>query len=165
MFLLHRVSPNRKGKMKRGTYLNSLGCCCQDRLHSIRMRTHRKIISSPPLKSIPNCTMSPSLIGYNLDTMFGWLSRMWFKKVPDELPTSLTCHWPFTNKNSQCLRLTTFDLNPTGESEGAPGFATGTPSRSEYRPTRITELSDGRVRETGMKCSDGRVLRWISWWG
>ena len=141
------------------TYLNSLGRCCQARLHSIRMRTQRKIISSPPLKSMPNCTISPSLMGYNLDTMVGWLSRIWFRNVPDELPTSLTCQVPFTYTNSQWRRLTTFDLKPTGASDGPPGFATGTPSLSEYRPIRITELAEGIVREMGMKCKDGRVLR------
>lgn len=143
--------------------MNSLGCCCQERLHSTRMRTHRKIISSPPLKSIPSCTMSPSLMGYSLDTMFGWLSRMWFRNVPDELPTSLTCHWALMYMNSQCLRLTTLDLKPTGAPDGPGGFATGTPSRSEYRPTRITQLSEGSVRETGMNCREGRLLRWKSW--
>lgn len=90
--------------------------------------------------------------------MFGWLKRMWLRNVPDELPTSLICHWPFRYKNSQCFRLTTFDLNPTGASEGSVGLATGRPSRSEYRPTRMTQLSDGSVRETGMKGKEGREL-------
>ena len=88
--------------------------------------------------------------------MLGWLNRMWFRNVPDELPTSLTCHWPFMYMNSQCLRLTTLDLKPTGASEGSVGLGLGMPSRSEYRPTRITQLSDGNVRAMGANGNDGR---------
>jgi hypothetical protein len=32
----------------------------------------------------------------------------------------------------------------------------GTPSRSEYRPTRMIESSDGRVRAMGANGKDGR---------
>merc|ERR1712093_133986 len=100
--------------------------------------------------------MSPSLIGNSLDSVFGWLSLMWLRNVPEELATSLICHWPSTKQNSQCFRLTTLDLKPTGASEGVLGFAEGTPSRSEYRPTRMMECSLGRVREMGVKVSEGR---------
>jgi hypothetical protein len=94
--------------------------------------------------------------------MFGWLNLMWFRKVPDELQTSLTCHWPSLKLNSQCFRLTTLDLKPTGASEGTIGFVVGIPSRSEYRPTRIIESSLGNVRVIGVKGRDCRPLR-ISW--
>lgn len=75
------------------------------------------------------------------------------------------CHWPFMKISSQCLRLTTFDLNPIGASDGSDGLAMGIPSRSEYRPTRITQLSDGRVREMGIKVKDGREFCRGSWYG
>lgn len=88
--------------------------------------------------------------------MLGWLRRMWFKKVPEELPTSRICHWPLTKENSQCLLLTTLDLKPIGASDGSVGLWTAIPSRSEYRPTRITEDSVGRVREVVVKGSEGR---------
>ena len=41
---------------------------------------------------------------------------------------------------------------------GSVGLGMGMPSRSEYRPTRMTQLSDGRVRETGTKGRDGLEL-------
>lgn len=107
---------------------------------------------------MPNCTISPSRTAYNLDTMFGWLRRIRLRNVPDELPTSLMCHCPLTTENSQCLRLTTLDLNPIGASDGSVGFSSGTPSRSEYRPTRMTESSDGSVRLIGGNGKDGRAL-------
>lgn len=88
--------------------------------------------------------------------MLGWLRRIRFKKVPDELPTSLMCHCPLTKENSQCFRLTTFDLKPIGASDGSVGLHIGTPSRSEYRPTRMIESSDGRVRAMGANGKDGR---------
>lgn len=75
------------------------------------------------------------------------------------------CHWPFMKISSQCLRLTTFDLNPMGASDGSDGLAMGIPSRSEYRPTRITQLSDGRVRDMGIKVKDGREFCRGSWYG
>src|SRR6266516_7782846 len=146
------------------THLKLFGRFCQDLLHSIRIFTHLNIISSPPRKSMPNCTMSPSLMGNSFDSIFGWLSLIWFKKVPDELQTSLTCHWPSLKLNSQCFRLTTLDLKPTGASDGTVGFVVGIPSRSEYRPTRITESSLGNVRVMGVKGKDCRPLR-NSWWG
>ena len=111
--------------------LKLLRLFCHDRLHSIRILTHRNIISSPPRKSIPNCTISPSLTGNGRDSTLGWLSRMWLRKVPDELRTSLIYHCPWEHQNSQCLRLTTFDLNPTGADEGAFEGGLGFPSRSE----------------------------------
>ena len=80
---------------------------------------------------------------------------MWLRKVPLLLATSLTAHCPSVKLNSQCLRLTTFDLNPTGASEGALGFVGGGPSLSEYRPTRMMVVSFGRVREIGVKLRDG----------
>ena len=49
---------------------------CHPRLHSTLIFTHRKIISAPPLKSIPNCTTSPSFRGNGFDSRFGWLSRI-----------------------------------------------------------------------------------------
>lgn len=76
------------------------------------------------------------------------------RNVPEELETSLICHWPSTKLNSQCFRLTTFDLNPTGASEGPVGLETGGPSRSEYRPTLIILRSFGRVLEIGLKFRD-----------
>jgi hypothetical protein len=83
---------------------------------------------------------------------------MWFRKVPDELQTSLTYHWPFVHQNSQCLLLTTLDLNPIGAAEGCDGLAGAIVSRSEYRPTLMTVDAVGRVRETGLKDRDGREL-------
>lgn len=46
-----------------GTHLNVLSLFCQPRLSSTLILTQRKIISSPPLKSMPSWTMSPSLMG------------------------------------------------------------------------------------------------------
>lgn len=45
------------------TYLKVLSLFCHPLLSSRRIFTQRKIISSPPLKSIPSWTMSPSLTG------------------------------------------------------------------------------------------------------
>lgn len=87
---------------------------------------------------------------------------MRFKKVPDELPTSLICHCPLAKENSQCRRLTTFDLKPIGASEGPEGLARGMPSRSEYLPTLMIEVSEGRVRFMGAKGREGRELCWES---
>lgn len=88
---------------------------------------------------------------------------MWFKKVPDELPTSLMCHWPLRYRNSQCFRLTTFDLKPTGASDGSDGLGFGMPSRSEYRPTRIRQLSAGKTRVMGTKGREGFEFALESW--
>ena len=81
---------------------------------------------------------------------------MWLRNVPDELATSFTCHSPFSKVNSQCFRLTTLDLKPTGASEGAEGIVIGIPSRSEYLPTRIMASLLGRVREIGENVRDWR---------
>lgn len=48
---------------------------------------------------------------------------------------------------------------------GSVGLGFGTPSRSEYRPTLMTQLSDGRVRVTGTKGRDGRELWEVSVYG
>lgn len=140
-------------------YLKVFKAFCQPRLHSTLILTHRKIISSPPRKSMPNCTTSPSLTGKGRDSTLGWLSRMWFRKVPEELLTSLMNHWPLAHQNSQCFRLTTLDLKPTGVAEGMLGGGFGAVSRSEYRPTRITESSDGSVLAMGGKTKEGRLER------
>ena len=137
---------------------------CHARLHSTRIFTHLNIISSPPLKSIPSCTTSPSWTGNGLDSVLGWLSLMWLRKVPEELLTSLMYHCPWEHQNSQCLRLTTFDLKPTGAEDGVCGGGFGLTSRSEYRPTRITQSSCGRVLEVGGNDRDGLVERG-SWCG
>lgn len=97
------------------TYLNGLGLFCQPRFSSSLILTHRKMFSSPPLKSIPSWTMSPSLMGNGLLSCDGGLSLMWFKKVPEELLTSLMNHLPSSHQNSQWRRLTTLLLKPTGE--------------------------------------------------
>lgn len=59
-----------------GTYLNLFSLFCQPRFNSSRILTQRKIISSPPLKSMPSCTTSPSLTGKGLDSWPGGLSRI-----------------------------------------------------------------------------------------
>jgi hypothetical protein len=141
------------------TYLNVLSLFCQPRFNSNRILTHRNIISSPPLKSMPNCTMSPSLIGNGLDSVPGGLSLMWFRNVPELLLTSLIYHLPVSYQNSQCRLLTTLLLNPTGAADGRLGGTLGWLSRSEYRPTRMTSLPVGRVRETGVNVSEGRGAR------
>jgi len=146
------------------TYLKLFKLFCHARLHSTRIFTHLNIISSPPLKSMPSCTTSPSLTGKGFDSTLGWLKRMWFRKVPDELLTSLMYHCPFEHQNSQCLRLTTFDLKPTGAEEGRFGGGLGLVSRSEYLPTRITQSSCGSVLEVGRNASEGLFERG-SWWG
>lgn len=46
---------------------------------------------------------------------------MWLRKVPELDLTSLIHHWPSLHQNSQCLRDTTFDLNPTGADDGRLG--------------------------------------------
>lgn len=99
-------------------YLKLLSPFCQARFSSTLIFTHRNISSSPPLKSIPSCKMSPSYRGYALLSIPGGDNRIWFKNVPLELLISLTYHWPLSHQNSQCRRETTFDLNPTG----ADGF-------------------------------------------
>ncbi len=146
------------------TYLKLLRVFCHALLHSTRILTHRNIISSPPRKSIPNCITSPSLTGKGLDSTLGWLSLMWLRKVPEELFTSLMYHCPFEHQNSQCLRLTTFDLNPTGAEDGTFGGGLGLASRSEYLPTRITQSSCGSILDVCGNTSDGRAARG-SWWG
>lgn len=141
------------------TYLNVFNLFCHPLFNSNLILTHRKIISSPPLKSIPNCTISPSLIGNGLDSVPGGLSRIWLRNVPELLLTSLMYHLPASYQNSQCLLLTTLLLKPTGAAEGTLGGTLGWLSRSEYRPTRMISLPVGRVRDTGAKVRDGRAAR------
>lgn len=81
------------------------------------------------------------------------------RKVPDELLTSLTYHWPLEHQNSQCLRLTTLDLKPTIAADEVLGVGVGFASRSEYRPTLITEVLSGSVREIGANVSEGLAER------
>lgn len=140
-------------------YLKVFSLFCQPRFSSSRILTHRKIISSPPLKSIPSWTISPSFTGYGLDSVPGGLSRMWLRKVPELLLTSLIYHFPSSYQNSQWRRLTTLLLKPTGAAEGAFTGILGWLSLSEYLPTRMTSLPLGRVREIGPNLSDGRVAR------
>lgn len=113
------------------TYLNLFSLFCQPLLSSSRILTQRKIISSPPLKSIPSWTTSPSLTGNGLDSCPGGLSRMWLRKVPLLLFTSLMYHLPASYQNSQCRRLTTLDLKPTGAADGTFMGTVGWLSRSE----------------------------------
>ena len=94
--------------------LKELRLFCQLRLHSTLILTHRKMISSPPLKSMPSCTTSPSFTGNARDSVPGEESRTWLRKVPEEDLTSLTYHCPELCQNSQCRRDTTLDLKPTG---------------------------------------------------
>jgi len=68
-------------------------------------------------------------------------------------------HLPSSYQNSQCRRLTTLLLKPTGAAEGAFAGTFGWLSLSEYLPTRITSLPLGRVRDTGANFNDGRVAR------
>lgn len=103
---------------KRSTYLKLFKDFCHALLSSTLIFTHLKICSSPPLKSIPSCKISPSYNGYALLSIPGADNLIWFKNVPLELFTSLTYHCPPSHQNSQCRRDTTFDLNPTG----AEGF-------------------------------------------
>ena len=145
--------------MRMWTYLKLLRLFCHALFNSTRIFTHLKIISSPPLKSMPSWTTSPSLTGNGFDSMLGWLSLMWLRNVPEELCTSLINHCPFSHQNSQCFRLTTFDLNPTGADEGAFAGGLGMISRSEYLPTLIISSSLGRVLEVGGNASDGLVER------
>lgn len=84
--------------------------------------------------------------------------------MPDELLTSFIYHWPFEHQNSQCLRLTTLDLNPIGAEEGMLGGGFGLLSRSEYLPTLITQSSCGKVLDVGGNAKEGLVERG-SWWG
>lgn len=121
----------RSTKTRNRAYLKVFNACCQPRLHSTRILTHRKIISSPPRKSMPSWMMSPSLILKGFDSTLGWLRRMWFRKVPEELLTSLTYQLPSLHHSSQCFRLTTLDLNPTAAAEGTLAGASGMLSRSE----------------------------------
>ena len=100
------------------SHLKVFNLFCHPRFSSILILTQRKIISSPPLKSMPNWTISPSLTGKALLSCDGGLRRMWLRNVPDELLTSLMYHLPFSYQNSQWRRLTTLLLKPTGEAEG-----------------------------------------------
>ena len=84
--------------------------------------------------------------------------------MPLLLRTSLMYHCPSSHQSSQCLRETTFDLNPTGAAEGVLLAGSVVESRSEYRPTLITDVGVGSVRVIGGKMSDGRAERG-SWWG
>ena len=84
---------------------------------------------------------------------------MWLRKVPELLLTSLMYHLPSSYQNSQCRRLTTLLLKPTGAAEGALAGTLGWLSLSEYLPTRMISLPDGRVREIGANFNDGRVAR------
>lgn len=95
---------------------------CQPRFISIRIFTQRKITSSPPLKSMPSCTKSPSLTGNGRDSMPGPERRTWLRKVPELDFTSFTYHCPLDCQNSQCLRETTFDLKPTGATAEGVSF-------------------------------------------
>lgn len=140
-------------------YLKVFNLFCHPRFSSSLILTQRKIISSPPLKSMPSCTISPSLTGYGFDSVPGGLRRMWLRKVPELLLTSLIYHLPSSYQNSQCRRLTTLLLKPTGAAEGALTGTLGWLSLSEYRPTRMTSLLLGRVREMGANLSEGRVAR------
>ena len=113
------------------TYLNVFSLFCQPRFNSSLILTQRNIISSPPLKSMPSCTMSPSFMGNGFDSVPGGLSRIWLRKVPELLLTSLMYHLPPSYQNSQCRLLTTLLLNPTGASDGTFGGTFGWLSRSE----------------------------------
>lgn len=84
---------------------------------------------------------------------------MWLRKVPLELLTSRINHLPFSCQNSQCLLLTTLLLNPTGAEDGALAGTGAWFSLSEYRPTLMTSLPVGSVREMGVKESDCRFDR------
>jgi len=53
------------------TYLKLFRPCCQPLLHSMRILTQRNIISSPPRKSMPSCTTSPSFTLKGFDSTFG----------------------------------------------------------------------------------------------
>lgn len=128
----------------------------------MRIFTQRNIISSPPLKSIPNWTISPFLTGNGLLSVPGELSLTWFKNVPDELFTSLMNHSPSWAQNSQCLRLTTLDLKPTGAAVDRFAGWLGCVSRSEYLPTRIISFPVGSVRPIGLNINDGLGAR-ASW--
>jgi hypothetical protein len=108
---------------------------------------------------MPSCTTSPSLTGHGFDSTPGGLKRKWFRNVPDELLTSLINHWLFWHQNSQCLRLTTLDLKPTGADEGALGLASGIFSRSEYLPTLMMAFSFGSVRVIAGNERDGLAAR------
>lgn len=145
--------------LHRSAYLYLFKVFCHALLHSTRIFTHLNIISSPPLKSIPNCTMSPSWTGNGFDSTLGWLSLIWLRNVPEELFTSLIYHCPLEHQNSQCLRLTTLDLNPTGADDGVFEGMFGFVSRSEYRPTRITQSSCGRVLDVIGNAKEGLVER------
>jgi hypothetical protein len=138
------------------TYLKLLGPVCHPLFSSTRIFTHLNIISSPPLKSIPNCTISPSLTGNGLDSVPGELSRMWLRNVPDELFTSLINHRPPEHQNSQWRLLTTLDLKPTGAEEGTFGAPLGWFSLSEYRPTFMISFPVGSIRAIGLNTRDGR---------
>lgn len=89
---------------------------------------------------------------------------MWFKKVPEELLTSLTNQLPFENENSQCFLLTTLLLKPIGPSFDISPSASSAPSFSEYLPIRSTVFAFFSVREMVGKKSDCFVDR-ESWNG
>jgi hypothetical protein len=80
---------------------------------------------------------------------------MWLRKVPDELFTSLMYQLLSLHHSSQCFLLTTFDLKPTAAAEGTFGVVSGAVSRSEYRPTRMMDVSSGSVRVMVGNCSEG----------
>lgn len=75
--------------------------------------------------------MSPSFILKGFDSTFGWLRRMWLRKVPDELLTSLMNQLPSLHHSSQCFRLTTLLLKPIAAAEGVFAGISGALSRSE----------------------------------
>ena len=138
------------------THLKLLGPFCHPLLSSTRIFTHLNIISSPPLKSMPNCTISPSFTGYGLDSVPGELRRIWLRNVPDELFTSLMNQRPPAHQNSQWRLLTTLDLKPTGAADGAFAACGGWLSLSEYRPTLMISFPVGKIRAIGLKTRDGR---------
>jgi hypothetical protein len=98
-------------------------------------------------------------MGNGFDSVPGGLNRMWLRKVPELLLTSLMYHLPASYQNSQCRLLTTLLLNPTGAADGMFGGIFGWLSLSEYLPTRMTSLPVGSVLDIGVKVSDGRAAR------
>lgn len=147
------------------TYLKLLGVLfCKPLLSSILILTHLNIISSPPLKSMPNCTISPSWIGYGFDSVPGELSRMWLRKVPEELLTSIMNQRSSENQNSQWRLLTTLDLKPTGAADRELVTGGRRLSLSDHRPTFMTSFPVGKIRVCGLNTSEGRCALG-SWWG
>jgi hypothetical protein len=142
--------------ISRDTYLKLLGVVCQPRFNSTLILTHLKIISSPPLKSMPSWTISPSLTGNGLDSVPGELRRIWLRNVPEELLTSRINQRPPEHQNSQWRLLTTLDLKPTGAADGT--FAAGWTllSLSDHRPTFMVSFPLGRIRDCGVNTSEGR---------